>query len=273
MPAYQGRALEPSPRRRRPGRIGRILRVLGALAAIVALAHLPWRDLRRRWAVVTGFQVVGLHYLDADRVLGRAGLKQGMDLLALDRSRCRQRLLADSRIQQARVDWVWPRRIRVTVEERLPVLLVRHGVPWELDEHGVLLQPLREGVVADVPLLSGVSFESLPAGACIGTPEVARGLAWVRAVSVRELELAGQVSEIDVSDPRSTGLLLMSGTRVLSPAWPPGLRRLSALRVVLADLKRKGVLANEVDLRFDQQVIVRPAEGAASETATGPRQS
>ena len=273
MPAYQGRALHAVPTRRRTGRIGRILRVLALFAAVGALAHVPWQELRRRYAVVTGFEVEGLHYLDAGRVLGRAGLRTGMDLLTLDLARCRQRLLADSRIEQARVERRWPRGIRVVVTERQPVLLVRHGLPWELDEHGVLLQPLREGVVADVPLLSGASFEAVPAGACVATPEVARGLAWVRAISARELELAGQVSEIDVSDPRSTGLLLMSGTRVLSPAWPPGVRRLSALRVVLADLKKRGVLADEVDLRFDQQVIVRPAEGTAAATVASPRQS
>ena len=93
-------------------------------------------------------------------------------------------------------------------------------------------------------------------------PEVQRGLAWVRALSARELQLAGQVSEVDVSDAASTGLTLLDGTRVLAPGWPPGTRRLSALRVVIADLKERGTTANEVDLRFEDQVIVRPAASA-----------
>jgi hypothetical protein len=75
------------------------------------------------------------------------------------------------------------------------------------------------------------------------------------------------VSEVDVSDPSVTGLSLMDGTRVLAPGWPPGMSRLSALRVVLADLHKRGTAANEVDLRFEDQVIVRPvapAEGTQS---------
>ena len=114
-------------------------------------------------------------------------------------------------------------------------------------------------------MLAGVTFDGVPEGARLNRPEVLRGLAWVRALSVSELQLSGRVSEIDVSEPLLTGLLLMSRTRVIASAWPPDLRTLSALRVVLADLDRQGTLAHEVDLRFRDQVIVRPtgAIGAA----------
>ncbi len=156
----------------------------------------------------------------------------------------------------------WPRDVRVRIVEREPVLLVRHDVPWEVDSAGVLLPPLARGVVADVPLLTGPEFSGLRGGTQVLTPEVRRGLAWVRVLGARDLQLAGDVSEVDVSDVSSTGVLLMNGTRVLAPAWPPGARTLSALRVVLEDLRQRGVQANEVDLRYDGQVVVRPAAPA-----------
>jgi hypothetical protein len=85
----------------------------------------------------------------------------------------------------------------------------------------------------------------------------------VRALGDRELDLARRVSEIEVLDPDRTALTLMDGTRVLSSAWPPDRRTLSSLRVVLADLAARGTLASEVDLRFENQVIVRPAPDSA----------
>jgi len=157
------------------------------------------------------------------------------------------------------------------VTEREPVLLVGHGAPWEVDSAGVLLAPLAQGEVADVPMLTGPDYARLPAGTQLVTREVRRGLAWVQALGARELALAGQVSEIDVSDGGTTGLLLMNGTRVLSGAWPPDARTLSALRVVLSDLKQRGMPAEEVDLRFANQVIVRPAAGPAPEAVTASR--
>ena len=271
MNLYQGRALRAEPRRAaKRGRLGRMLRVLGAIAVIAALAHLPWGGLRKRYAVVHEVRIDGLHYLEASRVVAQAGIRPGDDLFALDLDAARQRLLLHPRIAAARVSRSGIADIAMTVVERSPVLLVRHGVPWEMDSSGVLLAPLADGVVADVPLLTGPELESVPAGTQVRSLAVQRGLAWVSALGDRDLQLAGQVSELDVSDPESTSLLLMDGTRVRTPAWPPDERRLSALRVVLADLHQRGTVAQEVDLRFEHQVIVRPATPPA---VAGPRSS
>lgn len=263
MSLYEGRALRDPPRRRRGGRLRRLGAMLGAIVVLVALAHVPWRGIARRVAIVTDLRVVGTRALDPGFVLTVAGLARGDDLGALDLERARQRLLLDPRVAKAEVRRRGLRGVEVRIEERVPVLRVAHGVPWEIDSAGVLLPPLASGVTADVPLLSGPHFDPLPAGARIATPAVERGLAWIQALSARELELGARTSEIDVSDPGTTGLLLMSGTRVLCTAWPPGVRTLSALRVVLADLERRGTLAEEVDMRYENQVIVRPPAAAA----------
>jgi cell division protein FtsQ len=286
MGMYQGRALERDPRKavragarpapgpprsqRWKGR-PRVLRPvqlalgLGVAALLaVTMALVPWGRLRRGVARVQQVRVEGTRYLDGAHVAEVAGLHAGDDLIALDLERARQALLLDPRIARAEVTRAWPRDVRVSIVEREPVLLVRHGVPWEVDSAGVLLQPLARGVVADVPLLNGPDLSPLRAGTQVETPGVRRGLAWVRALAARELQLAGEVSELDVADPAATGILLMNGTRVLAPAWPPGARTLSALRVVLADLQRRGVRAGEVDLRFKDQVVVRPVGAPAS---------
>jgi cell division protein FtsQ len=277
MGAYQGRALEPAARRRRPRSLpSRVLRVGAALAVLAILVQIPWGALRARLARVSDVRVEGTHYLDAERVAKEAGLARGQDLFAVDLARARQQLLLDPRIAEASVDRRLPSAIGVRIVERQPVMLVSHGVPWEMDSAGVLLEPLGRGVVADVPLLVGPRLERLPSGVRVSTDEVRRGLAWVAALGARELQIAGQVSEVDVSDPAATDLTLLDGTRVLAPAWPPGVPRLSALRVVLADLKQRGTEANEVDLRFDDQVIVRPvvpAEGAGGTVANANARS
>lgn len=264
MTFYHGRALRSERPVRRRGFFGRLVRALGLIAALLVLAHLPWGTLRRQVGRVHRVRVEGLHYLDAARVRAIAGIQEGADLIAVDPVRARQALLLSPRILRADVDRELPRDVRIRIVEREPVLLVQHGTPWEVDSSGVLLPPLADGAVADVPLLAGPRFDGVRAGAQIRTPEVQRGLAWVAALSQDELQLGGQVSQIGVSDPDATELQLMNGTRVLTPAWPPGVRELSALRVVLADLQHRGMSAEVVDLRFHDQVIVRPSKSAAA---------
>jgi cell division protein FtsQ len=299
MGLYQGRALARGGRRdedraghgggpRRPGgrrtpagrrggraralRPGRILWGVVGLGLVVATAVLvPWRPLRTRFAVVQDVRVEGARYLDAARVAETAGLRAGEDLFDVDCERARQSLLLDPRIADAEVGHAWLRAVRVRIVEREPVMLVRHGEPWEVDSSGVLLSPLARGVVADVPLLTGPDFSRLRAGTQVRTVEVRRGLAWVRALGAPDLQLAGEVSEVDVAAADSTAILLMDGTRVLAPAWPPQARVLSALRVVLKDLPNRQVRPGAVDLRFEDLVVVQPARGVApASPAPGP---
>lgn len=283
MSTYQGRALQREPRGRTaggPGRAGRpgrpgagrqVLRVVAVMAAIGLLAVVPWRELRRRYAVLQHVQVSGLRYLGADRIERRAGLAPGMDLLSIDLERVRAKVLADPRVARAEVRRSGLRGIEVRVVERVPALAVPHGEPWEIDTAGVLLEPLQRGVVADVPILTGADFSKYKPGTRLDSPQVQRGLAWAAVLSDNALRLAGQVSEVDISRERVTQLVLLNGVRVIGTAWPPDTRQLSGLRATLADLQAKGMTPGEVDVRIPEQIIVRDAMPSASTAADGVR--
>lgn len=280
MTRYQGKALErgPATRGRGPRRSGLLvqkpLRILFVMLVLGAVAMVPWADLRKKVLVVDRIQVTGVRYLDATRVRKRSGLATGQDLLGLDLMRARQMVLLEPRIASARVRRTGLRGVEIAVIERVPALAVDHGEPWEIDADGVLLEPLQAGVVADVPLLAGPNFSNRRPGSQIQTPEVRRGLAWTAILSDNALRLAGQVSEVDVSDPRITRLVLLSGVRVVAPAWPNGARQLSGLRATLADLSAKGMTPREVDVRFKDQIVVRGAKpDHPTATATTSRES
>ena len=267
MPSYQGRAMQQRPPARGESGAGLLRRaglVLGAALVIGLLATIPWQALRHRYAVLTGVRVTGLRYLDVARVRRAAAVKVGQDLFTLDLSGVRQRVLMDPRIERVEVRSMGLRGLEVRVVERVPALAVVHGEPWEIDTAGVLLEPLQPGVVADVPLLTGADFSAYPPGSQIHTPQVQRGLAWAAVLGDNALRLAGQVSEVDVVQERTTRLVLMNGILVLGPAWPVTTRQLSGLRTTLADLEKRGMRPREIDVRFPDQIIVRDAQPAAS---------
>jgi len=270
---YQGKALHARPEPRRPSPLRRPLRVLAAMAALGALAMVPWGDLRARLLVLDRIQVTGNRYLDAARVRERSGLRPGQDLLSLDLDRARQLVLLEPRVAGARVRRSGLRTVEIRIEERTPALTVEHGEPWELDTHGVLLEPLQAGVVADVPMLAGPDLSDVRPGSQIQTPEVRRGLAWTAILSDNALRLIGEVSEIDVSDPRLTRLVLLNGVRVVAPVWPNGARQLSGLRATLADLAAKGLTPSEVDVRFKDQIVVRGARPEGPTATATSRES
>lgn len=276
MTFYQGRALRSersSPVRPRRARFRRVAQVLAVIAASFALAHMPWGAWRAQLAGPPTIRVKGARTLDPSRVIEAAALdtgRAGRDLLAFDLARIRQRLLGHPRIAEAAIVRRWPRTLELRVTERRPVLLVRHGTTWEMDSAGVLLAPPDDGLVADAPLLSGVTFDEIDSGTRVSTPAVQRALAWTRALEDPFPGLLPQVSEVDVAEADATTLVLIGGTRVRAPGWPPGRRELSALGVVLGDLKSRHTTAREIDLRFKGQVIVRPLSPTPALAAAGP---
>jgi hypothetical protein len=278
MSRYEGKALErPRGKGRRKPRPTFPLRlpllVLGVMLALGVLAMLPWGEFRARVLVVGRVRVSGLRYLDAAQVERRSGLAAGQDLLSLDLDRARQQVLMEPRVREARVHRAGLRDVEIHVEERVPALLVEHGEPWEIDATGVLLEPLEQGVTADVPLLSGPDFSDVRPGSQVQTVEVRRGLAWTAILSDNALRLAGQVSEVDVSDSGLTRLVLLNGVRVLAPVWPNGTRQLSGLRATLADLAAKGMTPREVDVRFKDQIVVRGARPLGPSATTSGTQN
>ncbi len=269
MALYQGRALR-SPARGNGGRGGSKpwLNVLIAMVVMVVLAHVPWRQLRQGFTVVREVRIEGNRGMSDARITELSGIQSGQDLFEVDLARVRQALLLEPRIARAEVSRIGLWGVRLKVVERRGVLAVPHGEPWEIDSSGVIMAPLPGGGLNDLPLLTGASLERQDEGTVVRTVEVERGLEWASTLTAPEHGLGAGVSEIDVTEHGSTTLVLMDGIRVRAGARPLGLREMAALRAVLLDLQQRGTAVDEVDLRFENQVIVRPA---ATSGGAGPQ--
>lgn len=261
-PLYRGTALAvplgpPKTGRRRP-RLA--LTSLAVLALVVAFAWMArggvkqaWRRLPFSHARVT---VSGNEYLSAAEVRRAAGLAANVPFFRVDVGRACTRLSRHRRVAAARVERRLNGEVHVHIVERLPVVLVQLGGLVEADRDGVLLPPLVNGALPDLPVVSGLAAA---AGSRLRDPDFARALAWVRALGASEVGLAGRVSEVDVSSPRETDVVLApDGARLLLPRLPAQVSSLSALRVVLADLAARGRRPASIDCRARGVAVVRP---------------
>ncbi len=266
--AYQGRALWTAPRVRprgvKPGWfvLALLLVSFGLFVARDPLARTrPYKLL----FTVAKADVKGAVYLSEAEVRAAAGLKKPIDFLRVDLSRAKKKLEKSPRVQSATIERTWPRGVLIRVEERAPAALVRAGRMLETDRDGRILPAVASGVLADAPVVSGVTVKDAKAGAKITDPRFARALRHLAALARPEVGLQQPVSQVDVADARTTVVTLApDGIDVLLPAEPAALRTLSALRVVLADLSSRGLSASRVDLRGDQVVAVRPIPIAKS---------
>jgi hypothetical protein len=274
---YQGAALggryrKPLPRKLAVGILTAAVLAVAAIAAISGVGEKLWRQV--------GVLAAGLHigeaevvvdgnrYLSDEEVLAAAGLEQHVSFFDVDLDSAAASLEASTRVKRVQLERRFNGKIRVRIEERIPVAVIGGRDISEVDREGLVLPPLVAGAVADVPVIRGLDA---PRKGTVEDADFHRALDWLDALAEPGIGLSGRISEIDVQGSGETRIILdPDGTPVLLPANPGSLESLCALRVVLADLESRSIKAVRIDCRADGMVVVRPAPGTWTAKETDP---
>jgi cell division septal protein FtsQ len=268
---YQG-----TPTWRRPARRRLVRRVLftGALAGLGVLlapvAATPLAKILGRVPLfrVNSIEVTGLLYLSNEEVRAILPIHEGDNLLFLRPGDVEATLRENARIEDARV----ARRlggVSIRLRERRPFALVSAGSLVEVDEHGVVLEPLERGLLADRPVITGLPIRGAKPGARLDGPALADLLHLVSLLEEPEVGLLADISEI-ASESRTRAVLRTSRDQIPIVVDPEQTTTsaMRALAATLRDLRARGRRVEIVDARYHGQVVVRCAPG--SETTDAP---
>jgi cell division protein FtsQ len=239
--------------------IGTALVLLAVAVTGVAGAH----ALRRSGLLaVTDLSVAGARRIPEATVRAAAGIDPGADLLAIDAGAVVDRLEAVPGVLRAHLVRHLPNRVVITIEEREPYALVNlsrpdgaSGLVW-VDPDGYLVAPERQGAMPSLPILSGVEPPPATAGEPVGD-RLQAGLTLLRALQRAPGRAAGRISEVDLEPAAGPVLYLIDGVAVWlgHEGWD---ERLARLETVLGRLGEQTEPVESVDLRFRDQVVLRP---------------
>jgi cell division protein FtsQ len=168
-------------------------------------------------------------------------------------------------IEHATVMRLLPDQIRISVVERKPIAFVRQGPQVDLiDANGVLL--------VEPPAIMSQHHYSFPVVTGIDsrdpiTGRRARMEVYQRLVSELDSNgrrLSDQVSEIDLHDPEDARVLMPEqGTDILAHFGEDHfLERFQRYKAHIAEWRQQYPKLSEVDLRYDQQVVLQMTDGA-----------
>lgn len=141
-----------------------------------------------------------------------------------------------------------------------PIALVSDKGLFLMDEKGGLW-PLPASLPADLPVLTGLKVREEPGelGVVLRTEVDRELLARLLAVPYQ-----AQLSEIHWGEPEGLVLYTRDGMKVWLMPGPALERDLQRLGAVLGDIWAKQKRIAVVDLRYDQQVVVRPKGAPAN---------
>lgn len=252
----------PRPAGRREAR----RRVLLALAAVVLLgggAAAAWAAVQRHPRfLVRRVVLTGVPEPHRDEVEALSDPWIGRSLLAVDLDAAIADLSSRPWVAKAAARRVVPDTIAVQVEPRSPVALARRGDElWTVDQNGLWLGAYGGG--AGSPRYVIVD----PSGSASPEEGVTRGARLLARLKEEDPDLLARVSEVEVL---AEGFAVVDAParlrlRLGDDALAPG-RAFARWRAFLAlapELGRHGLLPREVDLRFENRIVLK-APGAES---------
>jgi hypothetical protein len=267
LPSWKKPALK---RRRR-----RILLLLAVATLGAATVPLAARPAARALGSLAPFQVrsievTGLLYLAPEEIRSRIPAHVGDNLLLVDPASVEAALEKNARVERAHVARL-PGKLIVHVTERRTFVLVSAGTLLEVDAEGTVLTPLKRGLVADRPIVTGLKLRPSAPGTRIQNERMRDLLHLVRLLESPEVGLISEISEIASDAP---GRAVLRTSRDQIPIFvDPERVSLAAMRAVAAtlrDVRERDRRVLVMDARYRGQVVVRcgPDSSAGARAAS-----
>ncbi len=229
--------------------------LLGGGILGVAIYANVWKESRRATDVV----VEGNRILAAKDILTLAAVPGNGLMFELDLYAIEQRVNKNPYVKSVAVHRDIPDRIRISIEERVPVAIVVMDRLYYIDAEGYVLPPARSQSIFDLPVLTGLPSGEFVSGVRTKNRDALDALSILAVAQEIDEELYRNISEIHFEENKDAvfytsefGIPVVLG------------REQVGINLVKFDSFWKSVVAKNgaqqlqyIDLRFEDQVVVR----------------
>lgn len=251
-----------------------ILSVSGILTGICTggMALYRWMMTASEFAIAE-IKVYDNELVRSDEIIALSGLNPGDNIFRVNLHEAMVGLKRDPRLLRVFLRRALPNRIHVYVVERNPVAIIQLDRLYGVDADASLIPLPTTDRLPNLPVITGFQPEGSVrvsrgrpmdargdgvTAAILQSPMMHRAIYVIGQLQTLSPELLDRISEVHVRDPDDPILYTMRdgmAIRLGVGRYPTKLKR---LRTMFERLKRDSISTSSIDLRFKNQVIVRP---------------
>jgi cell division protein FtsQ len=207
---------------------------------------------------VTRISVQGHQRISRGEVLGLLDGLSGSSIVMADLEDWRQKLLTSPWVADASIRRMFPGTLNVVIEERRAVGIGRiRGALYLIDRTGTVIDEFGPNYAdLDLPIIDGLTAGDGASGSVDGARAALAGR--LMSELAQRPELAGKVSQIDVTDVHNAAVILKGDTALLRVGDERFSERLQSYLDLIPALRERMPDVDSVDLRFDERVYARP---------------
>ncbi len=242
--------------------------VAGAVTLYLAVRNFLDHDPRFRIDTAASIQTMGNSQLTRQDLLAVFGSDIGRNVFFVPLRQRRTELEQIPWVEHATVMRLLPNQLRVAVRERTPIAFVRVGDQIKLvDAAGVILDMPTAMIAAkhfSFPVVTGIRPQD---PLSTRTPRMHLYQRFIADLDSSGEKISAQLSEVDLSDPEDVRTTMPAkGSDILLHFGDENfLARYRIYQSHRAEWEQQYPRLAAVDLRYDNQVVLKMADGAASE--------
>jgi cell division protein FtsQ len=209
---------------------------------------------------VSKIALAGAHHTAPGEALALLDGLRGSSIVTVDLEHWRQKLLEAPWVADVAMRRVFPRTVSVEITEREPLGIGRIGNSlYLIDREGTIIDEFGPKYAGfDLPIIDGLATAS---GAHDDEEDAARAVLAGRVLEdlQRRPDLAGLVSQVDVSNVRDAVVILKDDTALIHTGDDRFAERVQAYLDLAQRLRDDVPQIDSVDLRFGDRVFVKPS--------------
>jgi cell division protein FtsQ len=200
--------------------------------------------------------IEGNYTIEKEKILALSGFKLSENFLKLNYRAAENRLRALPKIKDVEIVTEGVGEVLIRIAERESVLLVLHERKfYELDAEGYILSASNKNVRVDLPILTGVVMPVTNIGESVRAEiKIKSVINWVVNLAPSFLT---NISEICLNGNEIV-LITNNGIKIYPGNAVNFKNNFDLLTIVLERFQKDGMKISYVDMRFNNEVVVKP---------------
>lgn len=215
-------------------------------------------------------EIKGIKQLERKQVLEAAKISEGVNILSVNLSTARRRMLSLAWAAEAEIRREFPDKFMIRIREHEPVAVIELGKIFLVNAEGEIFREADRQQFPELPLIAGAEYEDWVADNDRNT-KVCESVMFViaRARQDSSVLTSGNIEKIMVD--RELGLTLITGeypAEKIHLGFGEYESKYQRLSKIISFLNQRGadVEFKEIDLRYRDRIVARPAGEAGNLT-------
>ncbi len=207
--------------------------------------------------LVKEVEIQGCERLKENDLFPLRSIEGRVNLFSLNLQSIAKRLEDHPWIEEIKMTKVFPNKILVHIEERIPVAIIQLEEPYYVDKKGVIFAPMGDIDRYNYPILTGLTRESIAKDPSTANYLIMKALELLNIFERERILPMREISEIHMDKIFGLKCFIKDEGIEVKMGWDQFDEKLRRLSIIWSDIQNKGISVVSIDSSDLKRIIVK----------------